>query len=117
MRIKINHQSFTLNIPKTAKQYEQGLMFLHYLPERTGMIFTVEPKDAYPLRMWMKNTYIPLDMLFIGSDYRIACIKRNTKPLSLEHISCPVPTIAVIEINGGEANKYHLVKDMKITKD
>ena len=117
VKIQINHQAFTLNIPKTAKQYSQGLMFRHHLPERTGMFFAVDPKDAYHFDMWMKNTYIPLDMLFIGPDYRITCVKKNTKPLSLKHISCPTPTMAVIEINAGEANKYHLVKGMMITKD
>lgn len=117
VKIKINHHLFTLNIPKTSKQYIQGLMFRHHLPERTGMLFAIDPKDSHHFDMWMKNTYIPLDMLFIGPDYRITCIKKNAKPLSLKHISCPSPTIAVIEINGGEANKYHLVKGMKIMKD
>lgn len=115
--LKINQHSFTLNIPKTEKQYGQGLMYKHHLPERTGMFFVVDSKDTQNFNMWMKNTYIPLDMLFIGPDYRITCIKKNTKPLSLKHISCPSPTMAVIEINAGEANKYHLAKGMKITKD
>ena len=116
VKLKINQQSFTLKIPQTTKQYYQGLMYIHHLPKRTGMIFAVDPRDQRKMSMWMKNTYIPLDMLFIGPDYRITCIRKNTKPLSLKHISCPSPTMAVIEINGGETNKFHLAKGMKIGK-
>ncbi len=53
--------------------------------------------------MWMKNTYIPLDMLFIDSHGRIVCLLANTTPQSLEILSCPKPVMAVLEIGGGEA--------------
>ena len=92
-------------------------MYRQHLPERTGMIFAVDPSDAHNISMWMKNTFIPLDMLFIDPNYRISCNIRNTKPKSLKDITCPSPTIAVIEINAGEANKYHLAKGMKIEKE
>lgn len=112
-KLTINQQTFILQISKTAEELTKGLMFQHHLPERTGMIFLVDPKVAR-MSMWMKNTYIPLDMLFIGLDHRIACLVKNTKPESLDLISCPYPTMAVIEINGGEADKYHLVTGMEI---
>jgi uncharacterized membrane protein (UPF0127 family) len=53
--------------------------------------------------MWMKNTYIPLDMLFIDSHGRIVCLLAMAKPQSLEILSCPKPAKAVLEIGGGEA--------------
>jgi uncharacterized membrane protein (UPF0127 family) len=116
VKLKINERSFTLKISKTPTQHSQGLMYKHYLPARTGMIFVGGSNAHHPFNMWMKNTYIPLDMLFIGPDYRINCIKESAQPFSLTDISCPEPTVAVIEINGGEANKYHLAKGMKVTK-
>lgn len=116
LKLKMNQQTFTLKIPKTTKQYNQGLMYQHSLPERSGMIFVVDPRDQRTMSMWMKNTYIPLDMLFIGPDYRIKCIIKNTQPQSLKPIFCPSSTMAVIEINAGEANKFYLAKGMKIEK-
>ncbi len=113
LQLTINEHTFTLQISKTTEEVTKGLMFLRHLPERTGMIFMVDPK-INSMSMWMKNTYIPLDMLFIGLDRKIACLVKNTKPESLDIISCPYPTTAVIEINGGEADKYHLVKGMEI---
>lgn len=64
--------------------------------------------------MWMKNTYLPLDMLFIGSDYQIKCILEYTQPLSLTLLSCDEATLAVIELNAGEVNKFKLKKGMKL---
>ena len=65
----------------------------------------------------MKNTTIPLDMLFIGPDLRIVGIVEKTKPLSLRPITCPHPTFIVIEFNAGEAKKYHLTPGMKLGKE
>ena len=66
-----------------------------------GMLFP----QAQPrvMSMWMKNTYIPLDMLFIDSRGRIVCLLANTRPQSLEILSCAKPAKAVLEIGGGEA--------------
>lgn len=54
---------------------------------------------------WMKNTYIPLDMIFVGEDGRIAKIIANARPFSLDVLSSDVPVIAVLEIGGGEAKR------------
>ena len=90
-------------IADTAARQELGLMFQTRLPADEGMLFP----QARPrvMSMWMKNTYIPLDMLFIDSRGRIVCLLANTSPQSLEILSCPKPVQAVLEIGGGEARE------------
>ena len=78
-------------------------MFVRDLPASEGMIF---PQDSPQVaHFWMKNTYIPLDMVFIGEDHRIAQIIANAHPFSLDVLSSEVPVIAVLEIRGGEAQQ------------
>jgi uncharacterized protein len=96
-------QHFDVWIADTPARQTQGLMFVRDLPPGRGMLF-LEP-DARPAAFWMKNTYIELDMLFIGSDHRIAKIAARTPPLSLATIDSDVPVIAVLEIKGGEAQR------------
>jgi uncharacterized protein len=110
----LNNHAFYLEVPISMKEYSQGLMYRHHLAESTGMIFLFDEKDVSKPAMWMKNTYISLDMIFIGSDYRIACILEHTQPLSLTVLSCEEPAIAVIELNAGEARKFRMIKGMEI---
>jgi uncharacterized membrane protein (UPF0127 family) len=94
-------QRFNIRIADTEARQELGLMFQTRLPADEGMLFP----QAQPriVSMWMKNTYIPLDMLFIDSHGRIVCLLAMAKPQSLEILSCPKPVTAVLEIGGGEA--------------
>lgn len=85
---------------RPARQ-EQGLMFVRQLPEHQGMLF-VYPRERQ-ISMWMKNTLIPLDMLFIRTDGAIAHIAARTTPASLDIITAPQPVRAVLEIAGGLA--------------
>jgi uncharacterized membrane protein (UPF0127 family) len=78
---------------------EQGLMFVRDMDDHAGMLF-VFPGDK-PVSMWMKNTYMSLDMVFIAADGRIEYIAQRTTPLSLDVISAPYPTRAVLELKGG----------------
>ena len=96
------HQDrFDIWIADTAQRQEQGLMFVHDLPARQGMLF---PQDSPQVaHFWMKNTYIPLDMVFVGKDGRVAKIIASAHPFSLDVLSSDVPVIAVLEIRGGEA--------------
>lgn len=76
-------------------------MFVRDLPADQGMLFPqASPQVA---NFWMKNTYIPLDMIFVGADGRIAKIIASAHPFSLDVLSSDVPVIAVLEIRGGEA--------------
>jgi uncharacterized membrane protein (UPF0127 family) len=96
------HQDrFDVWIANTPQRQEQGLMFVRELPARQGMLF---PEDSPQVaHFWMKNTYIPLDMVFVGEDGRVAKIIASAHPFSLDVLSSDVPVIAVLEIRGGEA--------------
>jgi uncharacterized protein len=94
---------FDVWIADTPSRQEQGLMFVRDLPASQGMLFPEgSPQVA---NFWMKNTYIPLDMVFVGEDGRIAKIIANAHPFSLDVLSSDVPVIAVLEIRGGEAQR------------
>lgn len=90
----------------------QGLMFVRSLPPARGMLF-VHPAPR-PISMWMKNTYIPLDMVFIDDRGRIQQIIANTKPHSLDLVRSASPAIAVLEIAGGEAARLGLKTGQRV---
>jgi uncharacterized membrane protein (UPF0127 family) len=94
---------FTVEIADTDALRARGLMFRQRLPEDRGMLFDF--KTAREAAMWMKNTYISLDMLFIRTDGTIAYIAENTVPQSLEVIGVREPVLAVLELAGGTARK------------
>jgi uncharacterized membrane protein (UPF0127 family) len=92
---------FTVEVAATPAQMEQGLMFRRHLAPDAGMIFDFKrPTDA---EMWMKNTLIPLDMLFVDAEGRIVNIHQRAVPQSTEAIGAVAPVRAVIELNGGTA--------------
>lgn len=88
-----------LYLAVTPEQRAQGLMHIRELGEFEGMLFSTR----IPIRssMWMKNTYIPLDMLFIAADGRIGEIVADTTPLSEATIAPRAPVTQVLELNGG----------------
>ncbi len=88
-----------LYLAVTPEQRAQGLMFIRELGEYEGMLFT-SPAPA-TVSMWMKNTYVSLDMVFIRADGRIAGIAARTTPLSEATITAPEPVTAVLELNAG----------------
>ena len=93
-------------VADTPQRQAQGLMFVRSLPAQRGMLFVHEsPK---PISMWMKNTYIALDMVFIDGMGRIQQIVANTTPHSLDVIRSNEPALAVLEIAGGEAERLGL---------
>ena len=92
---------FTVEVARTPEEQQLGLMNRASLAPDRGMIFPMEPpRDA---SFWMKNTRIPLDMIFVRADGRIANIAANTVPLSLEPVPSDGPVKAVLEIAGGRA--------------
>ncbi len=90
---------FTVELALTPEQQARGLMFREELADDRGMLFLYRGDSIR--RMWMRNTLIPLDMLFIAGDGTIVSIVRETEPLSLETISSRVPARAVLELRGG----------------
>jgi uncharacterized protein len=102
---KVKH-TFEVWLADNPRRQAQGLMFVRSLPTMRGMLFVHEsPK---PMSMWMKNTYIPLDMVFIDGGGRIQQIVEQTTPHSLAIISSREPALAVLEIAGGEAKRLGL---------
>ncbi len=84
----------------------KGLMTRKSMPENTGMLFRFD--EARPIQMWMKNTYIPLDMVFLNGTGRISHIHRSAEPHSLAIIDSNGPARFVLEINAGEADSSGL---------
>jgi uncharacterized membrane protein (UPF0127 family) len=106
-------QRFDIWIAQTSQQQQQGLMFVRDLAENRGMLFLAKPPRVFD--MWMKNTFIPLDMVFIGADGRIARIAANTKPHSEEIVSSRGIVGAVLELKGGEAARRALQPGDKVS--
>ena len=77
-------QVFSVEMATTEQEKETGLMYRKELPDGKGMLFDFSPEQQ--VSMWMKNTYIPLDMIFIRADGRILRIAENTEPLSTKII-------------------------------
>lgn len=93
---------FFVEIAERGVDTEIGLMHRQSLPLDQGMMFLLG-REPVATAFWMKNTLIPLDMLFVGAAGIIMHIHANAEPQSLESISSGYPVTAVIEINGGLA--------------
>jgi uncharacterized membrane protein (UPF0127 family) len=98
--------SFDVWLADTPSRQAQGLMFVRALPELRGMLFVYQSPKT--ITMWMKNTYIPLDMVFIDDRGRIQSIVEKATPHSLATISSGRPALAILEIGGGEARRLGL---------
>lgn len=94
---------FSVEMALTEAERAQGLMFRTELPEGQGMLFDFRREQE--LSFWMKNTYIPLDMIFIRADGRILRIAENTTPRSEALVPSGGPARAVLEVIGGTARK------------
>lgn len=92
---------FLVEVARTEPQRERGLMFRRALPADHGMLFNFETER--PVQMWMRNTYLPLDMIFISRSGKVVGLAENTEPLSESIISSGAPAYAVLEVNAGVA--------------
>ena len=92
---------FTVEVARTEPQQAQGLMHRRSLGPDAGMLFPFDPPR--PAAFWMRNTLIPLDMIFIRPDGTIARIAANTVPMSEELVGVEEPVTAVLELRGGRA--------------
>jgi uncharacterized membrane protein (UPF0127 family) len=102
-------------VAQNRAQRARGLMHVRNLPDMTGMLF-IYAQDSY-LSMWMKNTFIPLDMLFIRADGSISSIAYDTEPQSLESVAALEPVRYVLELNAGMADKLGLDKYSRVEWD
>jgi uncharacterized membrane protein (UPF0127 family) len=97
-------QVFSVEVATTEEEKQTGLMYRKELADGKGMLFDFNPEQE--VSMWMKNTYVSLDMIFIRADGRILRIAENTEPLSTKIISSKGPARAVLEVVAGTAQKY-----------
>ena len=101
---KAGVQVFSVELATTGEEKTTGLMYRKELPDGKGMLFDFSPEQQ--ISMWMKNTYISLDMIFIRADGRILRIAENTEPLSTKIISSGGLAKGVLEVIAGTAQKY-----------
>ncbi len=92
-----------VEVMQTPEELAKGLMFRQSMPEDKGMLFDFGIDRPVP--MWMKNTYIPLDMIFINANGKIHRIEENTEPFSEKTISSGIPIRSVLELNAGTTRR------------
>jgi uncharacterized protein len=105
-------QKFSVEVARTEAEQARGLMFRDRVAPDGGMIFPMNPPRV--ASFWMKNTFIPLDMIFIRADGTIARIAAQTVPYSLTPVSSGEPVAAVLEIAGGRAGELGISEDDKV---
>jgi uncharacterized protein len=98
--------AFSVEVMRSEPERERGLMFRRFLAKDRGMLFAFETER--PLMMWMKNTYLPLDMVFVGRSGKAVAVAENAVPLSEKIISSGVPAFAVLEVNAGTVARIGL---------
>lgn len=103
---------FDIYIAITDPERSRGLMFVREMPATTGMLF-VYPGD-HPVSMWMKNTFIPLDMVFARPDGTVSSVIRNTEPQSLKSLSSVEPVAFVLELNAGVTTRLVIDENSRI---
>jgi len=97
---------FDVYLAKEFEQRRRGLMFVRNMPERTGMLFVYDGDEVHS--MWMKNTYIPLDMVFARSDGTVSSVIHDTVPLTLTSNRSTEPVRYVLELNSGAARHFDI---------
>lgn len=103
---------FDVYLAVSRQQKMRGLMYVRYMPPFTGMLFVYE--RAHVLSLWMKNTYIPLDMVFIRGDGTIANIETASETLSEKSIRSVEPLNFVLELNAGVTERLSIDTDSRV---
>ena len=104
--------NFKIWVADNDQRRARGLMFVKHIAEDEGMLF-IYPQ-AMRASMWMKNTFIPLDMLFVAADGKVMQVVANTEPQSLKTIESDSDVTAVIELKGGTASKLRIAKGARV---
>src|SRR5919198_817720 len=106
-------QVFSVEMATTEEEKQTGLMYRKELADGKGMLFDFAPEQQ--ISMWMKNTYISLDMIFIRADGRILRIAENTEPESTRIISSGGLARGVLEVPAGTAQKYGIAPGDRVS--
>jgi uncharacterized protein len=104
---------FSVEMATTEEEKQKGLMYRKELADGKGMLFDFSPEQQ--ISMWMKNTYISLDMIFIRADGRILRIAENTEPESTRIISSGGLARGVLEVPAGTAQKYGIAPGDRVS--
>lgn len=104
--------AFQVEVMRTPDQRARGLMHRQFMPADRGMLFDF--KQVEPVAMWMQNTYISLDMLFIRADGTVARVAERAEPLSTRTIPSGEPVLSVLELNAGIAEKLGIKPGDKV---
>jgi len=102
----------TVEIAQTPAMIERGLMFREHLPPDDGMLFLMDKEDSWPF--WMRNTLIPLDMIFITKGLTIAGIVENAEPRTETLRQVEAPSLYVLEVNGGYCAAHKVTTGAKV---
>jgi uncharacterized membrane protein (UPF0127 family) len=105
--------SVTVEVARTADELARGLMNRSSLAEDAGMLFVFPETDQHSF--WMKNTLIPLDLIFIGEDRTVVGIVASAEPLTLEPRTTSRPSRYVLEVNGGWAARHGVAAGDRVT--
>ncbi|WP_373514069.1 DUF192 domain-containing protein [Persicitalea sp.] len=93
-----------IEIAENEAEQSKGLMYRPYMPDSVGMLFVFQ--DSKPLGFWMKNTQIPLDIIYVDSNRKIVSIQKNAKPYSEENLPSLSPAQYVVEVNAGYVDQH-----------
>ena len=107
----VQHQ-LQVYVASAFDQQRRGLMFIRNMPKDTGMLFIYENNNIQS--MWMKNTYMPLDLIFARADGTVSSIIHNTQPLSLASLTSVEPITYVLELNAGTSKRLNIGQKSRI---
>lgn len=99
-------KKISIEIADSPAEREQGLMYRHTMPDSCGMLFKFEVEEQQSF--WMKNTIMPLDIIYVGEDMKIVSIAKNTVPYSENGIPSVKPAKYVVEVNAGFTDAYKI---------
>lgn len=105
--------AFSVELATNDAERARGLMFRKSLPDGHGMLFDFQTDQQ--VQFWMRNTYVPLDMIFIRGDGRVLNVAQNATPLSDALIPSGGPVRGVLEVIAGTARKYHIAPGDRVT--
>ncbi len=101
-----------VDVAKTPTQREQGLMWVEHMADNRGMVFLMGPERL--LTFWMKNTYIPLDMIFVNAKMEVVGVVAKAEPHTLDPRRVNAPSSYVVEVNGGWAERNGVKQGTKV---
>lgn len=109
---RTGRHAFAVEVMRTDAERSRGLMYRRSMAPEHGMLFDFQA--VAPVAMWMKNTYLPLDMVFIRADGTIARVATGTEPLSTKVILSGEPVLSVLELNAGTAVRLGIHKGDRV---